>query len=264
MKHPVILTLISITTAHAASAASALVAGWDFSNVADISNNTLSANHCDWIRSTNKFGVGDGSAYGMLYFNGEYGSSNPLGHIQGSTNNLTENQNIERYDSWYREMVDPDYIGTLAPFNTLPTGQTDPNPKSLLMGGSETAITFKINNCPAFKSISFAASVDSTPLSIKVELSSDGTFDPADQGDNRYRRFDYDLTLAEQTVTIDMITNSISIDDGITMRITGSALGTFYLDNVAFNGLLIPEPATYALLFGGAVLALAVLRRKRT
>jgi hypothetical protein len=64
--------------------------------------------------------------------------------------------------------------------------------------------------------------------------------------------------------------NSRNIFGWVKLNYDGSSLT--YIDSaMAYNetGILVgantavPEPATYALLFGGAVLALAVLRRKR-
>lgn len=252
---------LALSVAITGSAQAAMIAGWDFSQYfADGAlsidgaeyTNVLSANYSN-LDPTGGAGA-ESAAFGTLYFNGAFGSSN----VDPSTSSqlapiapsLTTNVNA------------PVVGGALNPFGSydllISEGQAYATDLSLQI---QSAVSFVFaaytNTIPGLGSdwsVSFGGQTISGTSSVGIEFSTDGiTY----------------VSFGSRTLT--NLDTQFSVDLGdlpseaafVRFNVDPTGVGT-RIDNMAVNGTIVPpvpEPAT-AVLIGMGLAAFATLRRR--
>lgn len=229
-----------------------MLAGWDFSQYAfdgfssvDGANLTGSANANYTGNSADFTG---GASVGTMYYDGTFGSS---------AFNLSASQ-VAPQGVGDTNVGNQGFFGTLGSLAALDSqGQEFTNAKAFGLS-TNGAFTFAISagGSSDFTSLNYAAyNSNDASATLTWEYSTDGTnFNSleADAITNSATEFNVDLS---------------AITGASTAYIRGTLSGLdtnlFYLDNVAVSGTVVPEPSTYAAIFGAVALAFAAVRRRK-
>jgi len=246
-------TLAAVLVVSSASlSAQDMIAGWDFSSYAfDGFSSVDGATLVGEVDANYTGGVANftgGAVIGTLYYDGQFGSSafnlgtseiTPQGVGDTSVSNLG-------------------YLGTLGSRAALGSqGQANTSGRALGFDVNG-AYVFELNLGGAFDMSSFTyAGYNSNDASSTItwEWSTNGSAYSALEGDL--------LGTSATAYSVDLS----AIDGVSTLYVRGTLSGLdnnlSYIDNVAFNGSAVPEPATYAMIFGFVALGFAASRRRK-
>ncbi len=253
---------LALSVALTGSAQAAMIAGWDFSQYfatgelsvdgADYTN-VLTANYSNLDPT---FGAGSASAaFGTLYFNGSFGSTNvnpgsASSQVTPTTGSLASNVNA------------PVTGPGLVPFDSYTVlqdeGQIYANDLSLQIRSAVSfvfaAYTDTIPGLGSDWSVSFGGQTDSGSSTVAVAYSADGV--------NYTSAGSRTLTAIDTLFTLNL---SSLPSDAAFVRFTVDPTGAnTRIDNLAISGNIVPpvpEPAT-AVLLGASLAAFAAFRRR--
>ena len=234
-----------------AVSAQSMLAGWDFSPYAfdefsSIDGTTLT----DRVSANYRDSVADftgGAAVGTLYYDGSFGSSAfNLGTSEISPQSVGDTA-----------VSNLGYLGELGNLAVLDTqGQQYTNAKALgfAVGGS---YTFGLTLGQSYDLDNFTyAGYNSGDASTSIlwEWSTDGSSFSSLETDS--------LGTSATAYSVDL--NAIDGVSTVYIRGTLSGLdsGLSYIDNVAFNGTVVPEPSSFAAIFGVVAIAFTAMRRR--
>jgi hypothetical protein len=259
------LAALLATTMAVSSARAVLIAGWDFSQYlgdgigstnGSTLTETLSANYSS-LDTT--FGAGAASAaFGTLYYDGSFGSTNvnPDGTndaIWPTSGSL--NSNLSAGGPFDRHTVLANEGQQFTQFLSL----TNQSAVTLVFKADLTSTTFSATNW----SLSFGAKTFASTASVGIAYSTNGSSYTA---------------LSNQSLTTTDTAYSVALTGlGETqtsfVRLTfaapsGGGVGQSIIDNVAILGTVdlatpVPEPSTYAAIFGVLALGGAAWHRRR-
>jgi len=259
-KKYITLGVTALALSFASAQAQEMVAGWDFSQYAGTTVNsvdgatfteTLNANYSD--RDPNGVGL-ESAAFGTLHYDGSFGSTNvnPDGtsdEIWPQTGNLSSNTNVGT------KLFDPANSGVsqgegAQQFNnSLKLLSTDA--LSIVFTADTTSIATSFTDW----SISFAGldltAGDASPANIDVSFSTDGVNYGAA---TTFNLTGVDSAFSTGTFADATQTAFFKFDFG------GTDLG---IDNVGITGTVVPEPSSFAALAGALALGFAAVRRRR-
>jgi hypothetical protein len=256
----VVLGASSIATASAQS----LFAGWDFSQFSGSGFNStngtdftgegnVQANYSDFLSPSPDIAA---SSFGSIYYNGTNGSSNaangsfadisPFTGSLNSVSNQTSDGNPFNDSSSYAVLGD--------------SGQTFTNDLLLAVDGN-FAIVFEANvfgqgvGANTWQ-LNFAAQDTTNASTIGWGVSADGA---------NYTSLGLTSSLTGADSGFSVIAGSaFDGEDQVFFRGTFAGVDTRALiDNVGIGGTIVPEPSTYAVIFGSLALTIAVYRRRR-
>lgn len=242
-------TFIALVATAAVSAASAdMLAGWDFSQYAfdgfTSTDGTTLAGTLDANYTGGAADFGGAASLGTLYYDGAtYGTSansvfTPLGGLATATGNQG-------------------YLGTAGSLATLGfQGQAFTNEKALATATDGAIFAFEVTaGTVDFESFEYAAynqTDASSTLTWEVSVNGGGFSGlDVDAITNSATAFSIDLT----GITADTLV--------VRATLSGLDANNFALDNVVVNGTVVPEPSTYAAIFGAIALAFAAVRRRK-
>lgn len=256
------LGTLALSVAVTSSAQAAMIAGWDFSQYAadgELSvdgatyTNVLSANYSNLDPT---FGAGaESAAFGTLYFDGSFGSTNVIPDAADSQVDPTSLSLVSNIDA-------PVAGGGVNPFDShtilIDEGQAFASFYQLQVRSAVSfvfaAYTNTIPGLGSDWSISFGGQTDSGVSTIGIEFSTDGiTYVPF--GSQQIGSVDTQFSVALGDLPSEAAFVRFNVDP------TGS---NTRIDNVALNGTIVPpvpEPAT-AVLIGMGLAAFATLRRR--
>jgi len=261
-----IITVAALTAIATASSASSLVAGWDFSQ-AQFANTTLAQDNFQGSWSANYSYQGDSTAsanynasaaFGTVYWDGSFGSTSTN---YTATNNTAE---VSAKTSPVSGLSSND-SQSFSTFNAnssytalRASGQTVAQ-NAVLGLIDDVAITFALDAGTAKNSWTLAfAALDSDGASLAIDASTTGAFSGEQTSFG---------TLSIGTTDTGYSADFSSLGDTQTLYVRLSATsvsgGTLSLDNVGFSAAVVPEPSTYAAIFGVIAIAFAIARRRR-
>jgi hypothetical protein len=252
----IILTSAAVFAASVGLVRADLVAGWDFSQfTADASDDIdftfggiteLKANYSDL--DTDGFGAG-----AQLFGTATWGSSSTFAGYDAINYNggLSSGQGLGGIST----KVGSFDLGILGTTND---GQFTDSALAFSTSGTTNApdvVTFALTPGTSFGgwAVQFGGlTADGTAGTILLETSNDGvTFGGPSTT--------FNLGAADTLYSLDLA--ALGADDSIFARITFS--GNAVMDNLAFSGAAVPEPSTYAAIFGVVALAFAAYRRRK-
>jgi hypothetical protein len=247
-----ILTISALTVG--AVSAQNMLAGWDFSPYAfDNFSSTDEANLTGQVGANYRNSVADftgGAAVGTLYYDGSFGSS---------VFDLSD-QEISPQSIADTAVSNLGYLGTAGSLGVLGSqGQAFTNAKTLgfAINGS---YTFGLTLGQSYDLDSFTyAGFNSGDASASVawEWSTNGSSFTALETDSlgtSATAYSVDLSAIDGVSTVYIRGTLAGLDSGLS-----------YIDNVAFNGTsVVPEPSSFAAIFGVVAIAFVAVRRRRS
>ncbi|MGJ8651934.1 MAG: PEP-CTERM sorting domain-containing protein [Opitutaceae bacterium] len=251
MKNTLKILAAALAVSSTSLSAQSMLAGWDFSSYAfdgfsSVDGVTLvgsvDANYAGGVAN-----FSGGAAVGTLYYDGQFGSSafdlgasqiTPQGVGDTAVNNLG-------------------YLGTLGSRTAL-SGQGQAYNSGRALGfDTNGAYVFALNLGGSYDMSSFTyAAYNSNDASSAIawEWSTDGS---------SYIELEADVIgISSTAYSVDL-----SAIDGVTQLYVRGTLSDLssnlsYIDNVSFNGTAVPEPSTYAMIFGFVALGFTAYRRR--
>jgi hypothetical protein len=253
----VIAGAIAALSVHAQAAT---IAGWDFSQwVGDsllstdgaTATNVLSANYST-LDPTNNAGA-ESAAFGTLYFNGQFGSTNvpaigdgsepfiPVaGSLVSNINGPVEGLGDNPFDS-----------------HTILTSEGQPYTQFLSMGATsplQVVFAADLTGVPESASnwlVTFGARTNG-PSALGIEFSTNG-IDYVSAGS-------VNLTGADTPYSVNL--SALEADRAfVRFSFAGVLDGAQFIDNVAIQGTVVPEPVTGVLVLASALILVALRRR---
>lgn len=244
----------------ASAQAQEMVAGWDFSQYAGDSVNsidgatfteTLNANYSD--RDSNGVGL-EAGAFGTLHYDGAFGSTNvnPDGtsdEIWPSSGNLSSNTNVgtKLFDSANSQVSANEGAQQ---FN-LALKLLTQDAMSVVFAADTTSISTSFTDW----SVSFAGldltAGDASPANVDVSFSSDGV--------------NYGATTTFNLTGIDSAFSTGTFADATQTAFFKFDFGgtDLAVDNVGITGTVVPEPSAFAAIAGALALGAVAVRRRR-
>jgi len=263
----IITSAVALTLITGAASAQSLVAGWDFSQVQS-PNTTVaqgglqgswSANYTDRGVAIPSANYTDASAFGTVYWDGSFGSTvtdfnNFSGgaEVRGQTtangvNNLTSNDS--QSESTFNSASSYGFLRS--------SGQSVAQ-DAMLTFVDDVTITFALNAGSVKNSWSLLfAAQDSNSASLAVDASTTGLFAGEETSfgslaiDSSDKGYAVDFSSLGSTQTL-----------FVRFAATGAGGGELAIDNVGFSAV-VPEPSTYAAIFGAIALAFVAVRRRK-
>lgn len=260
-----ITTLGAFAAISAVANASTLVAGWDFSQTQS-ANTTAAQNALQGSWSANYTYLGENTtsanynaaaAYGTVYWDGSFGSTNTnysatnaTATVSGKTTPSGLNSNASQSFSTFNASSSYTALRN--------SGQTIARDATLGLI-DDVAITFKLSASTVSNSWALAlAALDTDGATIGIEASKTGAFsgEETDFGS-------LSVTTSDAGYTTSF--SSMGNTQDLYVRFSASNVtgGTLSLDNVGFSATAVPEPSTYAAIFGVIAIAFAIVRRRR-
>ena len=253
---------LALFAALTGSAQAVMIAGWDFSQYAgdgELSvdgvgyTNVLSANYSTLDPT---FGAGaESAAFGTLFFNGSYGSTNVIPDAPDSQVDPTSLSLQSNIDA-------PVTAGGLVPFDSLTVLVDEGQPfASELQLQIRSAVSFVFaaytNTIPGLGSdwsVSFGGQTDSGTSSIGIDFSADGIV---------YVPFGTQSITSVDTQFVINLGDLPSEAAYIRFNVNPTGSNT-RIDNVAINGTVVPVPLpSVAILLGTALAAFATVGRRK-
>jgi hypothetical protein len=261
-----IITIAALTAIATASSASSLVAGWDFSQ-SQFANTTAAQNGMQGSWSANYSYQGDttasanynaSAAFGTVYWDGSFGSSTTNFTAQdGSATVAAKTSPVSGLSS--NDSQSFSTFNASSSYTALTASGQTVAVNAVLGLTDDVAITFALDAGTAKNSWTLAfAALDTDGASLGVAASTTGAFSGEQTSFG---------TLSIGTTDTGYTTDFSSLGDTQTLyvRLSASSVsgGTLSLDNVGFSAAVVPEPSTYAAIFGVIAIAFAVVRRRR-
>lgn len=253
MKKVLLISAAAISVATSVHAAQ-LIAGWDTTNLefSTIQAGSLAANWSDV--------TGDGAAKsnGAIYWDGAFGSSAIPAGLNSDAN--YGSKSIDKNRSISSRIFSNQM--SLNPQSSLGFSSPSINGSYIVIGADAAGADLAYNNIV----LTFASAItNGGSVDVTWEYSTDGGATYLTTGVVTTIDLPLDSGNGGEVGTVDLADDLLFAGDVLLRgQFSGVDSGEQILfDNVQITGNVVPEPSTYAIIAGVAVLGLAIIRRRR-